>query len=77
MGRGMRKEVPAKVTHRIVLPQVSSVFYPLGLFSPFTVSEDEIVAQMILEKTWAILGRTNIFRRDSFQRLGIGVELHE
>ena len=74
--RGMGKEVPAKVTQRVVLSQVSPVFDPLGLFSPF--SEDEIVAQRNLEKAWAIVARTSIFRRrDSFQRLGIGVESHK
>ena len=35
--RGMGKEVPAKITQRIVSSHVSSVFDLLGLFSPFTV----------------------------------------
>ena len=34
---GMAKEVPAVVTQRVVLSQVSSVIDPLGLFSPFVV----------------------------------------
>ena len=35
--RRMGKEVPVKVTQRVVLSQVSSVFDPLAMFSPFTV----------------------------------------
>ena len=75
--RGMGKEVPAKITQRIVLSHVSSVFDPLGLFSPFTVRMI-LLLQRNLEEAWAILGRRVISRRrDSIQGLGIGVESHE
>ena len=74
--RGVGKEVPPKVTQRVVLSQVSLVFYPLGLFSLFTVR-----MRLLLKgiwKAWAVVGRTSISRRrDCFQRLGIGVESHE
>ena len=46
----MGKEVPAKVTQRVVLSQVSLVFDPLFAFPLY--SEDEIVAQRNLEETW-------------------------
>ena len=35
--RGTGKDVPVKITLRIVSSQASSVFDPLGLFSPFTM----------------------------------------
>ena len=44
--RGMEKEVPAKVTQRVILSHVSSVFDPLGLFSPFTVRMREFRRSM-------------------------------
>ena len=80
--RGTGKEVPAKITQRIVysvFPHVSSVFEVKvpGTVFPFH-SEDEIVAQRNLEETWAIVGRRVISRRrDGIQELGIGAETHE
>ena len=47
ISRGTGKEVPAKVTQRIVLSHVSSVFDPLGLFSPFTVR-----MRLLLKGNW-------------------------
>ena len=51
--RGMGKEVPAKVTQRVVLSQVSSVFDPLGLFSPFTVR-----MRLLLKGIWKKHGQS-------------------
>ena len=51
---GTGKEVPAKVTQRIVLSQVSSVSDLLGLFSTFTVRM-RLLLKEILKKhgqTW-------------------------
>ena len=35
--RGTEQEVPAKITHRIVLSLVAAVLHPLGTCSPFTI----------------------------------------
>ena len=51
--RGTVKEVPAKVTQRIVLSQISSVFHPLGMFSPFTVR-----MRLLLKGIWDRHGKT-------------------
>ena len=51
--RGMGKEVPAKVTQRVILSQVSSVFDPLGLFSPFTVR-----MRLLLKGIWKKHGQS-------------------
>ena len=49
----MGKEVPAKINQRIVLFHVSSVFYPLGLFSPFTVR-----MRLLLKGIWKKRGQS-------------------
>ena len=49
--RGTGKEVPAMITQRIVLSHVSSVFDPLGLFSPFTVR-----MRLLLKRNWKKMG---------------------
>ena len=51
--RGMGKEVPAKVTQRVSLSQVSSVFDPLGLLSPFTVR-----MRLLLKGIWKKHGQS-------------------
>ena len=51
--RGTGKEVPAKITQRIVLSHVSSVFDPLGLFSPFTVR-----MRLLLKGIWKKHGQS-------------------
>ena len=51
--RGTGKEVPAKITQRIVLSHVSSVFDPLGLFSPFTVR-----MRLLLKGVWKKHGQS-------------------
>ena len=51
--RGMGKEMPAKVTQRVVLSQVSSVFDPLGLFSPFTLR-----MRLLLKGVWKKHGQS-------------------
>ena len=35
--RGMKKEIPVKITQRVVLSLVSAVYEPLGIVSPFTI----------------------------------------
>ena len=45
--------MPAKVTQRIVLRQVSSVFDPLGLISPFTVK-----IRLLLNENWKKHGQS-------------------
>ena len=47
------KEVPAKITQRIVLSHVSSGFDPLGLFSPFTVR-----MRLLLKGIWKKHGQS-------------------
>ena len=51
--RGTGKEKPAKVTQRIVLSHVSSVFDPLGLFSPFTMR-----MRLLLKGVWKRHGQS-------------------
>ena len=51
--RGTGKGVPAKVTQRIVLSQVSSVFDPSGLCSPFTV-----MMRLLLKGMWKKHGQS-------------------
>ena len=51
--RGTGKEVPVKITQRIVLSHVSSVFDPLGLFSPFTVR-----MRLLLKGIWKKHGQS-------------------
>ena len=51
--RGTRKEVPAKVTQRIVVSHVSSVFDPLGLFSPSTMR-----MRLLLKGIWKRHGQS-------------------
>ena len=51
--RGTGKEVPAKITQRFVLSHVSSVFDPLGLFSPFTVR-----MRLLLKGIWKKHGQS-------------------
>ena len=51
--RGTGKEVPAKITQRIVLSHVSSVFDPSGLFFPFTVR-----MRLLLKGIWKKHGQS-------------------
>ena len=50
--RGTGKEVPAKITQRIVLSHVSSVFDPLGLFYPFTVRMRLLIKGIWKGQSW-------------------------
>ena len=50
--RGTEKEVPAKITQRIVLSFVSAVFDPLGICSPFTIR-----IRFLLKSIWASMGQ--------------------
>ena len=66
--RSMGKVVPAKITQRNVLSQVTSMFDPLGLFFLFTVR-----MWLVLKGIWKDYRKNMIF----FQGLIIGVESDE
>ena len=50
--RGTEREVPVKITQRIVLSFVSAVFHPPGLCSPFTIR-----MRFLLKSIWAAMGQ--------------------
>ena len=50
--RGVSKEIPSKITQRVVLSFVASVFDPLGVFAPFTMR-----MRILLKTTWAKCGQ--------------------
>ena len=50
--RGGDKELPIKITQRVVLSFVASVFDPLGLFAPFTMR-----MRVLLKTIWAKSGQ--------------------
>ena len=51
--RGIGKEVPTKVTQRVVLSQVSPMFDPLGLFSRFKMG-----MRLLLKGIWKKHGQS-------------------
>ena len=51
--RGMQKEIPVKITQRAVLSQVSAVFDPLGIVSPFTIRK-----RLLLKLIWKENGQS-------------------
>ena len=73
--RGTGKEVPAKITQRIVLSHVASVFDPLGLFFPFTVR-----MRMLLKGIWKKHGQLwdkDLFTEDKIAFKGWASELNQ
>ena len=53
MCRGPNKECPSEITQRVVLSFVSSVFDPMGIFAPFTMS-----MRMLLKSIWIHHGQS-------------------
>ena len=52
VSRGTNPDVKAKVTQRIVLSLVSSVYDPIGLVAPYTVK-----ARLLLKNIWKLSGQ--------------------
>ena len=52
VSRGTNPEIKAKVTQRIVLSLVSSVYDPIGLVAPYTVK-----ARLLLKDIWRLSGQ--------------------
>ena len=51
--RGMHKDIPVKITQRVVLSHVSVVFDPLGKVSPFTIR-----MRLLLNSIWKEKGQS-------------------
>ena len=52
VSRGTDKEIPLKISRRVVLLFVASVFDPLGIFAPFTMR-----MRILLKTIWAKSGQ--------------------